>query len=366
MPPPTLYTVDTFHPPAFAAKLTRPPPATRAALALLPTPLHPWRLPAAVDAGVDLWIKRDDLTGCTLSGNKARKLEFLLADAAARGADAVVTIGGVQSNHARATAVAARCLGLDAHLILRTAAAAVGADPGVAGNLLPSRLAGARLHMVSAEEYAAVGSDGLVDRLTASLTASGGRPYAVPLGGSNAVGAWGYVVAAAELAEQAPDSFDDVVLATGSGGTLAGLALGLRLAGGGWADTRVTAYCVCDTPTYFLDVVQKHLDELGAPPGADDARALVNVVQARGAGYAVSRPAEAATVAAAAAATGVVLDPVYTGKALHGWLADVAANPAAWRGRRVLFLHTGGLLGAVGAAHDLEAAAVATGPATAL
>ena len=123
---------------------------------------------------------------------------------------------------------------------------------------------------------------------------------------------------------------------------------------------------MCDTPDYFYDVVQSHLDDLGAPPDANNARDLVTVVQARGAGYAVTRPEEAETLASVAAASGVVLDPVYTNKAVHAWLADVAARPNEWRGKRVLFLHTGGLLGSLGAGGDLSAVAAATGPAAPL
>ena len=357
-----LFTKEAFTPPAFANRLTRPPPPSRVSLGLLPTPLHPWRLPGAAD--IDLHIKRDDLSGSLLSGNKVRKLEFLLATALDTGATCVCTVGGIQSNHARATAVAARYLGLDAHLILRTAAALVDRDPGVAGNLLPSRVTGARLHLVSKEEYAKEGGNVLLARLERRLVAAGQRPYVIPVGGSNAVGAWGYLSAAAEIVSQSPTPFDAVILATGSGGTLAGLALGLRLAG--WTETRVLTFCVCDTPDYFYDVVQTHLDELGAPPGANDARNLVTVVQARGAGYAVTRPEEAETLASVAAASGVVLDPVYTSKAVHTWLADVAAHPDEWRGKRVLFLHTGGLLGALGAGGDLSAVAAATGPAAPL
>lgn len=361
--PPSAFTPQPFTPPAFTSRLTRPPPPTRVPLGLLPTPLQPWHLPALEALDVQAFIKRDDLSGNALSGNKVRKLEFLLAAALAAGADCVLTVGGIQSNHARATAVAARYVGLDAHLILRTAASEVDRDPGVGGNLLPSRLTGARIHLVSKQTYAEEGGAGLLARLADRLKSQGKRPYVVPLGGSNALGAWGYVLAAAELVAQADKPFDAVVMATGSGGTLAGFALGLRLAG--WP-TRVVAFCVCDDEDYFYGVVQHHLDELGAPPGANDARDLVTVVQARGAGYAVSKPEEAATVADVAATTGILLDPVYTGKAVHGWLKDVESNPDAWRGQRVCFLHTGGLLGALGAGADLAAAAAATGPAAPL
>lgn len=359
-------------PPSLVGRLTRPPPKERFALGVLPTPLHAWHLPAASSLGINLWIKRDDLSGCLLSGNKVRKLEFHLAAALAARSDAVLTIGGAQSNHARATAVATTVAASvpgssvkGCHLILRTAESEVGRDPGVAGNLLPSRLAGATLHMVSKQRYAAEGGDALLASLADSLAAAGGRPHIIPLGGSDALGAWGYVEAAFELvAQTAGAPFDDIVLATGSGGTLAGLAAGLRLAG--WADTRITALCVCDTPDYFYDKVDADLEALGVPEGWwPGAREALEVVQARGAGYGIARPAELDTLMAAAAATGIVLDPCYTGKALHGFLVAAAAAPARWAGRRVLFLHTGGYLGAAGSP-ELAARVVAAGGASAL
>jgi D-cysteine desulfhydrase family pyridoxal phosphate-dependent enzyme len=324
---------------------------------MTPTPVHRWRVPG-VPADVELWIKRDDLTGMELSGNKVRKLELLLADALASGCDCIVTIGGVQSNHARATAVAARLLGLDAHLILRTSASLADADPGMTGNLLLGRCVGAQLHMVSAQEYARVGSGALVAGLGAQLRAAGRKPYLIPVGGSNALGSWGYLEMVREL-QASGKEFDHIVLACGSGGTAAGTALGVRLAG---MRTAVTAFGVCDDPGYFYE----HVDELFRDMGAGDAlaaRDCVRVVQARGAGYAVSRPEELATIAAMALATGVLLDPVYAGKALHALLQEMRAAPAEWAGQRVLFVQTGGLLGAFDKSAELAAALAAQAPA---
>ncbi|CAI7773198.1 unnamed protein product, partial [Closterium sp. NIES-53] len=133
---------------------------------------------------------RDDLSGMELSGNKVRKLEFLLADALAKGADTLITIGGIQSNHCRATAVAARLAGLEAHLILRTSRALADSDPGLEGNLLVERMVGARVHLVTKEEYAKHGSEHLGNVLAQRLAAEGRKPYVIPVGGSNALGAW--------------------------------------------------------------------------------------------------------------------------------------------------------------------------------
>ncbi|KAF8066179.1 D-cysteine desulfhydrase 1 [Scenedesmus sp. PABB004] len=335
--------LQPYVPPPWAAHL-KLVPRERFRLGLLPTPLHRWPLPG-VPAGVELWIKRDDMSGMQLSGNKVRKLEFLLADAKAKGADCV-------SNHARATAVAAAYLGLPAHLILRTSRAAVDGDPGLTGNLLVERLAGATIHLVTKEEYARHGAAALGGALCDALRAGGAAPYYIPVGGSSALGCWGYVQAAAELAEQAAAlgvSFDAIALACGSSGTVAGLALGAAAAGG---LGRVHAFGVCDDPEYFYDEVDALLSELGhTGPGA---RALFTAHQARGDGYALSREEELRTVLAAGLASGIVLDPVYSGKALHGLLGAMAAAPEEWAGKRVLFVHTGGLLGTYDKADQLQ------------
>jgi D-cysteine desulfhydrase family pyridoxal phosphate-dependent enzyme len=313
----------------------------------LPTPVHAWRIPQAVAAGVDLWIKRDDMTGSTLSGNKVRKLEFLFADALAQNATSIITVGGIQSNHARATAAAAAEAGLGCHLILRAGeSVAAAADPGLVGNLLVDRLTGAHIHLVSKAEYAKVGGPGLTALLADRLEKeSGSRPYIIPVGGSNATGAWGYVQCVTELEAGVPGTsgapWDDLVVACGSGGTVAGLAAGLAAAN---LPARLYAAGVCDDPAYFEAFVRdEHLVPMGVPDAAAIA-ASVNYIQAKGAGYALSRPDELATCAGVALSTGILCDGTYVGKALHAFLGEVEREPDAWRGRRVLFLHTGGLL----------------------
>jgi len=347
--------VGEYMPPAWASGI-KMVPKRRYNLAQLPTPVHRWHLPG-LPPDVEVWVKRDDMTGMQLSGNKVRKLEFLLAEAKERGCDCVVTIGGIQSNHCRATAVAARYLGLPCHLILRMSRAEVNSDPGLVGNLLLDRMVGATIHKVTKEEYMETGSPGLLDQMEAALRVAGSKPFVVPVGGSNALGTWGYLQASEEIAAQgrqlvastggstsadAPCFFTDVAMACGSGGTAAGLALGLKLAG---CHARVHAYGVCDTPSYFYSFCDGLLDGLyegGDHPRAED---LMRVVQARGMGYALSTNDEIATAQEVAAATGVVLDPVYSGKAVNALLTEIRADPAAWSGRRVLFVHTGGLLG---------------------
>ena len=241
-----------YTPPRFAQRL-KPHPSSRCNLGQFPTPLHPFKLagtcgiPADVLGG--MYIKRDDLTGMQLSGNKVRKLEFLLAEALERGCDSVITIGGIQSNHCRATAVAAKYVGLDPFLILRNSRTAADADPGLVGNLLVERLVGASIRQVTKEEYTRIGSLALLAQLERELVAEGRKPYVIPVGGSNALGTWGYLEFVRELRDQIEGTgVDDIVMACGSGGTTAGIALGCDLADLGVA---VHGYGVCDDPGYF-------------------------------------------------------------------------------------------------------------------
>jgi D-cysteine desulfhydrase len=323
----------------------------RVALAHLPTPLfHAERLGARL--GIDLWVKRDDATGGAEAGNKVRKLEYLVAAALASGADTLLTCGGIQSNHARATAAAAARLGLRAVLYLR--AMGLPDDDGgrgvaptpehaeLAGNVLLDRLLGADLRLITPASYARR-SEVLADA-AARLTAAGARPYVIPEGGSNGLGALGYVEAMAEVRRQldalgaAP--FDVVVHACGSGGTAAGVALG---AARSRVAAEVIAMAVCDdAPTFerriaaIVDEARALVPELGAPASwrVED--------RWKGPAYAVSTPEQRRSMIAAAQSSGLVLDPVYTGKAFHG-LESLAASELA--GKRVLFLHTGGLPG---------------------
>mmetsp|Transcript_3974 Transcript_3974/g.11229 ORF Transcript_3974/g.11229 Transcript_3974/m.11229 type:complete len:423 (+) Transcript_3974:149-1417(+) len=319
-------------------------PETRYILGCLPTPIHKWDLPG-LPHETEVWIKRDDLTGMQLSGNKVRKLEFLMAEAKAGGHDCVITIGGIQSNHCRATAVAARYLGMDCHLILRNSRLAAEEDPKLVGNLLVERLVGAHIHQVTKEEYTRVGSVALGEQLEADLRAQGRNPYVIPVGGSNSLGCWGYLEAVKEMREQAEAvGITDIAMACGSGGTTAGLALGVHLSGWG---ARVHGYGVCDSPNYFYDYIDGLLEGLGADPEALMCKSehLMRMVNAKGLGYAISSEEELEVMKQVAMATGVVLDPVYSGKAVDVMMREMRENPADWAGRKVLFIHTGGLLG---------------------
>ncbi|HXG23850.1 MAG TPA: pyridoxal-phosphate dependent enzyme, partial [Chthonomonadales bacterium] len=193
-------------------------------LAILPTPLHPLsRL--SQELGIEVWIKRDDLTGFAMGGNKVRKAEYLLADAKAQEADVILTAGAVQSNHARVIAAAARSQGMDCILFLS------GQKPErITGNLILDHLADARIEYVANPAERPAAMQVLADR----LRAEGRVPYVIPIGGSNAVGALGYVAGYRELAEQVrelPPCPTCLVFASSSGGTYAGLLAGTALAG---------------------------------------------------------------------------------------------------------------------------------------
>ncbi len=297
-------------------------------LARLPTPLE------AFDRIRDSWtvlVKRDDLTGSALSGNKARKLEYLFADARARGARRVLTCGGVQSNHCRATAVAAARLGLGCVLFLRTSAPP-DPDDAPTGNLKLDRIVGAEVRFITPAQYR--------DRMALMREAAGTDGYVIPEGGSNALGTWGYIRAVDEMAAQWKTPPSSIVCATGSGGTHAGLVIGLRRRG---LDVPVHGVAVCDDASYFQNIVDRISTEATARwPTLPQVRAdEVHVVEGyRGRGYGLSTDEETADIESVARASGLILDPVYTGKAFRALLHE----PERF-GPRPLFIHTGGIFG---------------------
>jgi D-cysteine desulfhydrase len=319
------------------------PPRVR--LANLPTRGH-W-LRYAVE-GTKVWLKRDDLTGSELSGNKIRKLEYLLAEAEAQHATHVITCGGEQSNHARATALAAAHLGMKSVLILRTDDPAV--PPAPTGNILLDRLVGADIQWISRPAWRE--RTKLLAEAAARITAAGGRPYVVPEGGSNALGSWGYIRAMLELVEDlegiaAADHPVTVVYALGSGGTGAGLILAAKLLGLAKRGIRVAGVNVCDDRAYFLEVIGRICAEaearwqLPVHITEDD----IDIVDGHvGAGYAKSRKDELETLRDVCRSDGIVLDPVYTGKAFHGMVQELRRNPKRF-GESVAFIHTGGMYG---------------------
>jgi D-cysteine desulfhydrase len=295
-----------------------------------------------------IWMKRDDQTGSELMGNKVRKLEYLMAEALAEDATHVITCGGEQSNHARATALAAAQLGLKSLLILRTDDPEH--PPEATGNILLDRLVGAELQWISRAAWR--DRNQLLAEAAERVRRGGDRPYIVPEGGSNALGSWGYLRAAHELADDlqgiaTPDHPVTVIYACGSGGTGAGLILGAKLLGLARRGIRIAGINVCDDRAYFVDAISRICAEAEArwQLGADITEADIEIVDGHvGRGYAKSRPEELATIRDLCRSDGIVLDPVYTGKAFHGMLTELAADRARF-GSAVAFLHTGGMFG---------------------
>jgi D-cysteine desulfhydrase len=230
----------------------------RVPLAHIPTPLDQLRR-LGLDLGLELYMKRDDLTGSALTGNKVRKLEYLLADAVTRGADTVLTCGGAQSNHCRATAIAAARLGLKTRLLLRVPDPL--RPPALEGNILLDRVVGAEIVWITRDEYRRRGE--LFVRMSAELADMGRRPYVIPEGGSKALGAWGYVRCmeelAADLAALGPPRTTTIVYAAGSGGTGAGLIVGARMLG---LDVRVVGFNVCDDRAYFVNAIGQIVEDM--------------------------------------------------------------------------------------------------------
>jgi D-cysteine desulfhydrase len=293
--------------------------------------------------GVELWIKRDDATGGAEAGNKIRKLEFLFADAKAKGAKRVVTCGGLQSNHARATAILARRLELAPTLLLRLTPeeAALGELP-MTGNVLLDLLVGADIRAITPLEWAHR------DELMAEAASQLGDAYVIPEGGSNGLGSLGYVEAMRETREQA-DPFDVVVHACGSGGTAAGIALGCAAHG---AAKRVLAIAVCDDRDYFERVVARIVAEARALVDLPPPAPLTIDDRSKGPRYGVMDEEQLAFLAQCARDSGLILDPVYTGKAMFGLRAAVQRGEIP-QGARVLFVHTGGLPGLLAQGHIL-------------
>ena len=205
-------------------------------------------------------------------------------------------------------------------------------------------MVGAKIHLVGDEEFASKGGWPLVCELKERLEATGKRPYAFPSGGSNALGSWGYIEAIHEIKQQlevAECPVDRIYFACGSGGTAAGLALGIHWSGLGASGTELVGLGVDDSPDFFHTKLDAILEELEVPADSRSSRALLRIVDCVGLGYAQSTDAELEYLIEIAQATGIVLDPVYSGKAALGMLADLESRPVG----RALFIHTGGLLG---------------------
>ncbi len=304
----------------------------RVRLACLPTPvLRLERLSQGL-GGPIIFVKRDDLTGLAGGGNKTRKLEFLVAAAMARGADTLITVGNVQSNHCCQTAAAAARTGLRCILVLR-------GDPpaSVTGNLLLDRLLGAEVRYSGQRTREEV-----MDEVVAEERERGGSPYPIPLGGSTPLGAIGYALAFQELREQVDVRFDRIVFASSSGGTHAGLIAGAHITG----YTGEVLGISIDAPLHDLQamvapIATGALEHLGisAAIGAEEVIANADYL---GAGYGVMGETELEVIRLFARVEGILLDPVYTGRAAGGMI-DMIRRGTIGRDETILFWHTGGV-----------------------
>lgn len=298
-------------------------------LAHLPTPVEPMdRLGKALgfEPGA-LWVKRDDCTGLAGGGNKARKLEYLCAEALAQGCDTLVTGGGPQSNHARMTAAAANKLGMSCTIVL-----AADESPPV-GNVVLDVVLGADIVWAGPLGYRA--TEAAIEAAYARLAADGRRPYMMPIGGATVLGACGYVDGADELIGQVPD-LDLVVVAGGSGGTHAGLVAGL-------GDHANVLGVNVGARKDLAEAVSLKATEAAAMTGRPAPRGTVQVDDSCiGEGYGVGTAEGRDAIERTARLEGLILDPVYTGKAMAGLIA-ARREDRIRADQRVVFLHTGGM-----------------------
>ncbi|MFD2264895.1 D-cysteine desulfhydrase family protein [Lacibacterium aquatile] len=311
----------------------------RLPFATAPSPIEALPRLSAALGGPQIFVKRDDTVGPAGGGNKARKLEFLLADAKAKGADVILTCGALQSNHARLTAACAAKVGIDCVLVLQDAVDWREPNYRASGNMLLDPLLGAKVIVID-------NSEDLLARLALEadkLATAGRKPYAIPVGGSNALGSLGYVECAREIAESG-ETFDRIVLATGSGGTQAGLLLGAATFG---IAAPILGISVSKSTEKQVTLVSGLIEaarvaqpDLGEVPVGkilvDDRHYLP--------GYGIPNEAVREALSLCARLEGLLLDPVYTGKGMVGLIAGIREGSIG-KDERVLFLHTGGSAG---------------------
>lgn len=310
-------------------------------LAQAPTPIEELpRLREALNAAPRLFVKRDDYTGPGLGGNKVRKLEYVLAEALARGADTVLTIGNLRSNHARITAALCARLGLECHLVLS------GIADDVPASLFLDELFGAEVHRVATSSQRMPA----MQALGATLRTNGRKTYEIPLGASDALGALGYVHCAEEIAQQSL-RFAAIFVCSSSGGTQAGLDAGLQLHGLG------DAALIGVSPDDAASQIGPHVAEIragvGELLGRDFARPLVVDDRFVGEGYGIPTEESREAIRLLARTEGLLLDPTYTSKAMASLLHRVRAGEFGPQ-ESVLFIHTGGQAGLFSARDDLR------------
>jgi len=313
----------------------------RLQLAQLPTALTLLERFRVKNSDARIWVKHDETTGTEISGNKVRKLEFCYAEAKAQGCDTVITCGGIQSNHCRATAVLGAKLGFRVHLLLR------GEKPEVAeGNLLMDYLAGATVDFISQKDWKS--HPQVAEQLINEYAARGDKAMFIPIGASDEIGLWGYIAASEELKQDFDRlslSPDYIVCATGSGGTQGGLLVGSQLFD---LPGEVAAVNVSDDAAYFDAKIREDVSLWAQRYKIDFDAAKLSIKTIEGylgPGYGFAEQPVFDLIAEVARTEGLFLDPVYTGKAFYGMVSELEKGDAGQLAgaKDVVFVHTGGL-----------------------
>lgn len=313
----------------------------RIKLANLPTKIEKLDRLSKLLGGPDIYVKRDDYTGTEISGNKVRKLEFTVKEAFDMGCDYLITCGGIQSNHARATVAVAVKMGMKAGLVLRGKE-----DSEIDGNLFINKLLGADIRFITPEDYRNRRME-IMEELKKEMEFQGFKPYIIPEGASNGIGSFGYFNAMEEILAQEKEMgihFDGIFIAIGSGGTHAGLLLGSKLLN---STSKIYGINVCDDEEYFKNNIYEILVESNKylNRNIEFDKNEINIIDGYvGRGYALSTPLELNFISDLAKLEGIILDPVYTGKGMYGLTEEIK------KGRfkdfkNILFIHTGGLFG---------------------
>lgn len=310
-------------------------------LAHLPTPIQKIKALHRMPDDFNLYIKRDDLTGFASSGNKIRKLEFVLAEALEQKVDTLITCGGEQSNHARTTAVLAAQLGLKSHLVLFAEG-----KPKLEGNFFLDKIVGADITYITADDYFNRRDDIMQD-IAKDLENKGKRPYIIPEGASTNLGTWGYIKAGCEIKEQIDKDkleIERIVLAASSGGTYAGLFISSKLLN--WK-VEITGFNVNYDREFTIqriwDLVGETKEKFNLDFGAK--KGGIDIIDGYvGEGYAKTTSKECQLIKSVAQNTGIILDPVYTGKAMFGLLDQIKKKNISEK-ENILFLHSGGTFG---------------------
>ena len=296
------------------------------------------------ELNINIFFKRDDQTGTEVSGNKVRKLEYSIKEAIDQGCDTLITCGGIQSNHARSTAAAAIKVGLSSVLVLRS-----NEEPEIDGNYFIDRILGADIKFITSDEYSNR-RELIMENIKKELEKNGKKGYIIPEGASNGIGSLGYINFTKEVLDFEKKSgikFDTIVVAVGSGGTYAGIHMGNDIYLNG--ERNIVGFNVCDSAEFFKEKVKKIIKESEKYLSEDDLNKIkaknINIIDGYvGEGYALSNQKELDFIQDFAVKEGIILDPVYTGKAMYGLYNEINKGKFE-NSRNILFVHTGGIFG---------------------